>query len=69
MQSDLTTMRMTWAWMRARARLAAHAAKSEKGQSTLEYVIIAALISIAAVALLVYIIAKIDASKSRIQTQ
>ena len=66
MEIDLTTLKVAWAWMRARAHLAGN---DEHGQAALEYVIIAALISVAVVALVVYIITQIDSSKSRIQTQ
>lgn len=66
MGSDLAMLQLAWGWLEARIRLAR---RDEGGQSTLEYVIIAAIISVAAVALVVYIVSQINSSKSRIQTQ
>lgn len=54
-----------WAWLAARV----HAGeRDQQGQSTLEYIIIAAILSVAAVGVAVYIVTQINSAKSRVVT-
>jgi hypothetical protein len=65
--SDIDFARSTMLWLQARLHLAER--DGEAGQSLLEYVIIVSAISIAAVAVVAFIIVQINAAKSRIVTK
>ena len=61
---DSSMLTAAWAWFTARM----HHHRGERGQSTLEYIIIAAIVSVAAVGVAVYIVAQINDAKRTVVT-
>jgi Flp pilus assembly pilin Flp len=65
--SDIDFARSMMLWLQARFHLAKR--DSEAGQSTLEYVILAAFLAVVAVGVATYIVLQINNAKSRIVTR
>ena len=60
---DTSTIRTLWTWLTAQLPR-----RDQRGQSTLEYVIIAAIISVAAVGAAVFIVSRVNDAKSGVVT-